>query len=53
MSIEPAFGALIGVVYLHELLTTVQWTAVALIIVASIGATLSARQAALPSVALE
>jgi inner membrane transporter RhtA len=46
MSIEPAFGALIGVVYLHEMLTPIQWTAVALIIAASIGATASARQAA-------
>jgi len=44
MSIEPAFGALIGVVYLHEWLTTIQWTAIALVIVASIGATASARQ---------
>jgi len=44
MSIEPAFGALLGVVYLHEWLTTIQWTAIALVIVASIGATASARQ---------
>jgi inner membrane transporter RhtA len=41
-----AFGALLGVVYLHEMLTAIQWIAVALIIVASIGATASARQAA-------
>ena len=52
MSIEPAFGALIGVVYLHEMLTAIQWTAVGLIIVASIGATASARQA-VPTVVLE
>ena len=52
MSIEPAFGALIGFVYLHEMLTVVQWTAVALIIVASIGATASARHT-VPTVALE
>jgi inner membrane transporter RhtA len=44
MSIEPAFGALIGFVYLHERLTAIQWTAIALVIVASIGATASARQ---------
>jgi inner membrane transporter RhtA len=44
MSIEPAFGALIGYVYLHEWLTVVQWTAIALVIVASIGATASAQQ---------
>jgi inner membrane transporter RhtA len=44
MSIEPAFGALIGFAYLHEWLSAVQWTAIALVIVASIGATASARQ---------
>jgi inner membrane transporter RhtA len=44
MSIEPAFGALIGFVYLHEWLTAIQWTAIALVIVASIGATASARE---------
>jgi inner membrane transporter RhtA len=44
MSIEPAFGALIGYVYLHEWLTAVQWTAIALVILASIGAASSAQQ---------
>jgi inner membrane transporter RhtA len=44
MSIEPAFGALIGYLYLHEWLTGVQWTAIALVILASIGATVSAQQ---------
>jgi inner membrane transporter RhtA len=44
MSIEPAFGALIGYVYLHEWLTAAQWAAIALVILASIGATASARQ---------
>jgi inner membrane transporter RhtA len=44
MSIEPAFGALIGYVHLHESLTAAQWTAIALIILASIGATASAPQ---------
>jgi len=44
MSIEPAFGALIGYVYLHEWLTSAQWTAIALVILASIGATASAQQ---------
>ena len=44
MSIEPAFGALIGYFYLHEWLTAVQWTAIGLVIAASIGATASARQ---------
>jgi inner membrane transporter RhtA len=44
MSIEPAFGALIGYLYLHELLTPVQWTAIILVILASVGATFSAQQ---------
>jgi inner membrane transporter RhtA len=44
MSIEPAFGALIGYVYLHEWLAPMQWTAIALVIVASIGATVSSQQ---------
>ena len=44
MSIEPAFGALIGYFYLHEWLTALQWTAIGLVIAASIGATASAQQ---------
>ena len=44
MSMEPAFGAVIGYVYLHEWLTAVQWTAILLVILASIGATASAHQ---------
>jgi inner membrane transporter RhtA len=44
MSIEPAFGALIGYLHLHEWLTATQWTAIALVILASIGATASAQQ---------
>lgn len=44
MSMEPAFGALIGYVYLKESLTKAQWTAIVLIIAASIGTTISARQ---------
>jgi inner membrane transporter RhtA len=44
MSIEPAFGALIGYVHLHEWLTATQWTAIGLVILASIGATASAQQ---------
>jgi inner membrane transporter RhtA len=50
MSIEPAFGALLGFVYLHEWLTAVQWLAIALVIVASIGATVTAGEKTLPAV---
>ncbi|WAH56339.1 threonine/homoserine exporter RhtA [Pseudomonas silvicola] len=41
MSIEPAFGALSGLVFLHEVLSFNQWLAIASIITASIGATLT------------
>jgi inner membrane transporter RhtA len=44
MSIEPAFGAVIGYVYLNERLTMTQWTAIALIIAASIGTTTTAQE---------
>jgi inner membrane transporter RhtA len=42
MSIEPVFGALIGWAMLRELLSAVQWTAIAMIIFASIGTTWTA-----------
>ena len=42
MSVEPVFGALVGWVMLHERLTSVQWLAITLIILASIGTTWSA-----------
>ncbi|QKZ05226.1 threonine/homoserine exporter RhtA [Pseudomonas eucalypticola] len=41
MSIEPAFGALSGLLFLHEVLSFTQWLAIASIIAASIGATLT------------
>jgi inner membrane transporter RhtA len=44
MSLEPAFGALIGYLRLHEHLTVLQWSAIALIICASIGTSVSARR---------
>jgi inner membrane transporter RhtA len=44
MSMEPALGALIGCLYLKEWLTPLQWAAIALVILASIGATVSAQQ---------
>lgn len=42
-SLEPAVGALFGLVFLHEYLTLTQWTALTLIIGASLGAVLTAR----------
>ncbi len=44
MSIEPAFGAVIGYVWLKELLSVAQWIAIALIIIASVGTATSARR---------
>ena len=38
MSFEPAIAAVAGVVLLHERLTVMQWSAIAAIVVASIGA---------------
>ena len=43
MSMEPAVGALSGLVFLHESLTLTQWLAIGAIIVASAGATLTTR----------
>ena len=48
MSIEPAFGALSGLLFLHEVLTFTQWIAIACIIMASVGATLSMRNHSKP-----
>ncbi|MCQ0169916.1 threonine/homoserine exporter RhtA [Pseudomonas sp. S12(2018)] len=44
MSIEPAFGALSGLLFLNEVLSMAQWLAIAAIITASVGATLSMRR---------
>jgi inner membrane transporter RhtA len=44
MSLEPAVAALCGLLFLGEHLTAAQWGAVALVIVASVGATMTARQ---------
>ena len=46
MSLEPAVAALLGLVVLHELLSVRQWLAVALIIAASTGSTLTSRRPA-------
>jgi inner membrane transporter RhtA len=43
MSMEPAVGALSGLLFLHENLSLTQWLAIGAIIVASAGATLTTR----------
>lgn len=43
LSMEPAMGALAGLVFLHEQLNTVQWLAIASIITASVGCTMTSR----------
>ena len=43
-SIEPAFGALSGILFLGEHLSLTQWLAISAIIMASTGATLTARR---------
>ncbi len=45
MSLEPAVGALAGLFLLHEVLSPRQWLAVALVIAASAGSTLTSRRA--------
>ena len=44
VSVEPAMGALLGLLFLDEHLDTFQWLAIAAIIVASIGAVAGARK---------
>ena len=53
MSIEPAFGALSGLLFLDEVLSMAQWLAIAAIITASIGATLSMRRETPPPIAAD
>ncbi len=43
MSLEPAIGALCGLLFLHERLSVLQWLAIAAIIAASAGAAMTAR----------
>jgi inner membrane transporter RhtA len=45
VSVEPAMGALLGLMFLDELLDAFQWLAIAAIIAASIGTVLGARKA--------
>jgi inner membrane transporter RhtA len=44
MSLEPGVAALVGLFLLHEILSPGQWLAVALVIVASVGSTLTSRR---------
>ncbi|RZK60906.1 MAG: EamA family transporter, partial [Hymenobacter sp.] len=44
MSLEPAAAALCGLLFLHERLALAQWAAVALVVIASAGSTLTARR---------
>jgi len=48
-SAEPAVGALMGFVFLHQILTPPQWLAIALVVLASIGAAWGARTAPEPA----
>jgi inner membrane transporter RhtA len=43
VSIEPAMGAVLGLVFLDEHLSLLQWLAIVAVIIASIGAVLGAR----------
>lgn len=45
MSLEPAFGALSGLLFLGQALSLLQWLAIAAVIVASIGTTVTGRSA--------
>lgn len=53
MSIEPAFGALSGLLFLGEVLSLAQWLAIAAIITASVGATLSMQRKTPPPIAAD
>jgi inner membrane transporter RhtA len=44
MSLEPAFGALAGLIFLGEQLTAMQWLAIAAVMIASVGTTAGAEQ---------
>lgn len=46
MSLEPAVAAISGLIFLHEYLSFYEWIAVVLIIIASAGTALTAKQAA-------
>ncbi|RYZ39775.1 MAG: hypothetical protein EOP49_30000, partial [Sphingobacteriales bacterium] len=44
MSLEPAAGALSGLIFLHEYLSVFEWLAVFLVVIASAGATLTGKK---------
>lgn len=44
MSLQPAFGALSGLIILREFLTPTQWLSIACVITASIGATIASKR---------
>jgi inner membrane transporter RhtA len=50
MSLEPAVGALCGLMFLHEKLSVLQWLAIAAIVIASAGAARAAKGRAVPAV---
>jgi inner membrane transporter RhtA len=45
MSLEPAIAALAGLVILSEQLTLLQWVAIGLVVIASIGSSFTPRKA--------
>jgi len=53
MSLEPAVAACAGLVLLGERISAVQWLAIALVIAASVGITVSARRSAPPTAVVE
>ncbi|MFJ3368087.1 threonine/homoserine exporter RhtA [Pseudomonas sp. NPDC086251] len=53
MSIEPAIGALSGLLFLQEYLSLSQWMAIMCIILASVGATMTMGSTAKPAVAAD
>jgi len=53
MSVEPAIGALSGLIFLHEYLSLSQWAAITCIILASVGATLTMGETAKPAIAAD
>ncbi|MDO7898291.1 threonine/homoserine exporter RhtA [Pseudomonas citrulli] len=53
MSIEPAIAAMSGFIFLQEFLSLAQWAAIACIILASVGATLTMDSPATPAVAAD